>query len=261
MVVRALNHRRTRPLQRTLRGRAWGASLLLHGVAAAVAWAVTAPVRYESSQLIGQSTRVELAATMAHSEFSRPNPAPEEVALPVRIMPSEAAIARRHFHVESTSVAEPTPFERELVDRLLARPASSRRLPERSEPTLAAQPANVLARQAAVSPLAHQPGTADHPLPELIQSPPPAYPQIAIERRWEGTVLLRLNVTREGRVGSVVILRGSGHDVLDGEAVRAVRAWRFVPAIRDGQSVPTAVRLPVRFELSARTGARLSAAR
>lgn len=123
------------------------------------------------------------------------------------------------------------------------------------------QPVEVVARRTAVSPLQSQPGTVDWPLPELIESRPPTYPEIAIKRRWEGTVLLRLDVTPEGRVGRVEILRGSGHDVLDGEAVRAVRAWRFVPAIRDGRPVATSVRLPVRFDLSAATSSRLSVGR
>lgn len=246
------DHRRTRPRSRTLCRFAWLASLAVHGLAAVAAWAVTAPVRYEPSELIGQSTQIELMATMARWEFQLPQPAPAETTLPVRIMPAKAEIARRQFRVESTSVSEPTPFELALVERILARPPSPKqRTRERSEPVFERRAAGLTARQPSTPPLPSQPGTADRPLPELIQSPPPTYPQTAIERRWEGTVLLRLHVTAEGHVGQIAILDSSGYDVLDGAAVHAVRAWRFVPAIRDGRPVASSVRLPVRFELSA----------
>ncbi len=244
-----LDHRRTRRSRRTLCGCGWLASLLLHCVAAAVAWAVTAPVWDEQSVLIGQSTRVELMATMAHSEYRHPEPAPEEMALPVRILPAEAKIARRHFRVESTSVSEPTPFELALVEQILSQPHIAQPSRDPGRPTIEPPSSGAVARQPAAPLLQSQPGTADRPLPELIQSPPPAYPQIAIQRRWEGTVLLRLSITTEGRVGQVEILSSSGYDVLDGEAIRAVRAWRFVPAIRNGYPVSSFVRLPVRFEL------------
>lgn len=245
-----LDHRRTRPPRRGRYGYAWLASFLIHGLAAAVAWAVTAPVQHEPSELIGQTTRIELTASMADSDFRLPKPAPEEFAVPVRIMPAKAEIARRRFHVESTSVSEPTPFERALVERILAEPIRAQPAREPIEPLVEPQPPDVTSRQPATPPLAIQPGTADRPLPELIQSSPPTYPQTAIERRWEGTVLLRLRVTAEGHVDRVAILNSSGYDVLDGEAVRAIRAWRFVPATRDGHPVASFVRLPVRFDLS-----------
>lgn len=251
MGCRYLDHLRNRRSRPAVSAGGWAASLLLHLAAAAAAWAVTAPMRFEPSELIGQTSRVELAASISQAEVLRPAPAPEvEAAWPVRIMPAEAEIARRHFRVESTSVAEPTPFEQELVERIMARPISGRPAREFDEPAVAAQPWSPIARQAAAPPLPSQPGTADRPLPELIQSPPPVYPQNAIERRWEGTVLLRLGVTAEGRVGEVEVVESSGHAVLDGEAARAVRAWRFVPAVRDGRPVASFVRLPVRFDLS-----------
>ncbi len=249
-----LNHRRTRHSRRAVCTYAWMSSLVLHGLAVAVAWAVAAPGWHKPSELIGQHTRIELAVTMAPSEIVRPVPAPlVELAVPVRIMPAEAEIARRRFRVESTSVSKPTPFERQWVERLVARPAAERRpVREHDAPTLQPQPSGAVARSAAAEPVQRQPGTADRPLPELIQSPPPEYPQSAIARRWEGTVLLRLGVTAEGHVSRVEVVESSGYDVLDGAAVRAVRAWRFVPALRDGHPVPSFVRLPVRFEYERR---------
>jgi TonB family protein len=223
--------------------------------AAAAAWSLAVPEQFAPSRLIGQDLQVELTVTIAESEFLRPEPVEEEaVASPVRIMPSEAVIARRHFHADSTSVSEPTPAELQWVERLAARPAVAPPDRERNQPntpSIKPPPPVAVERQATAPPVPRQPGTADRPLPELIHSSPPNYPQSAIQRRWEGTVLLRVHITTEGRVGDVDIVRSSGHDVLDGEAVRAVRSWRFVPAIRDGRPIASAVRLPVRFELSA----------
>ena len=246
-----LEHRRTRPPgRRTVGGCAWAASLLLHVLVAAAAWAVTAPRRSEPPARIGQTTYVELTVALAPLEISLPEAVEEETTAPVRIMPAVATIARQRFSSESTSVSEPTPIELEWAERIMARPNDAPPTREPSPPAIDREPPRTVTRQAAAPVVPRQPGTIDRPLPELIQSPPPTYPPRAIEQRWEGTVLLRLLVTEEGRVAEVEIIRGSGYGVLDGEAVRAVRGWRFVPAIQDGRSVAASVRLPVRFELS-----------
>ena len=75
------------------------------------------------------------------------------------------------------------------------------------------------------------------------------YPAQAVADRLQGTVLLRFRITPEGRVAQLELLSSSGHPILDAAAVRAVRAWRFIPARRAGLPVATTVRLPVRFEL------------
>ena len=81
-------------------------------------------------------------------------------------------------------------------------------------------------------------------------APPPAYPRLAVQRSYEGTVLLRILVDVDGRPLEVSIERSSGHSVLDREAARHVqRSWRFQPAMRDGQAVQAVGIVPIDFRL------------
>ena len=81
-------------------------------------------------------------------------------------------------------------------------------------------------------------------------APPPPYPNIALTREWEGTVMLLVLVAADGGVEEVRVQRGSGHRVLDLEALRHVRQhWRFQPAWRDGQAISAWASVPVVFKL------------
>lgn len=80
-------------------------------------------------------------------------------------------------------------------------------------------------------------------------NPPPAYPSVARQRRLEGQVILRVQVTPAGRAGGVSVRRSSGHAVLDRAALAAVRGWRFKPALKDGVAVRARIDVPVTFRL------------
>jgi periplasmic protein TonB len=92
-------------------------------------------------------------------------------------------------------------------------------------------------------------GDSDDTPPDLSRNAPPSYPAAAIQRGWEGTVLLRVWIDETGRVTKVEIARSSGHPVLDGAAGAAVRRWHGVPAKRGGQPAATIELLPVQFKL------------
>jgi protein TonB len=82
-------------------------------------------------------------------------------------------------------------------------------------------------------------------------NPLPPYPIAARRLRFEGEVLLRVVVAADGRPTSVVVLKSSGHDMLDASAVDTVRTrWRFVPATRNGVPVEDTVQVPIRFRQS-----------
>lgn len=82
-----------------------------------------------------------------------------------------------------------------------------------------------------------------------LANPKPAYPSTSIRLREEGEVLCRLTIDADGRVVDVVVARSSGHARLDAAAVRAVRQWRFEPALRNGVAEATTATLPVVFRL------------
>lgn len=85
--------------------------------------------------------------------------------------------------------------------------------------------------------------------PRSYRCAPPRYPLAARRRGEEGRVVLRLLVTREGRVGEVRILRSSGVETLDRAAEEAAREWRFEPARRGSEAIAAWVEVTVRFRL------------
>ncbi|MCA9216850.1 MAG: energy transducer TonB [Planctomycetales bacterium] len=89
-------------------------------------------------------------------------------------------------------------------------------------------------------------------LPEFGNNRPPHYPRAAIAQGWEGTVLLRVHLSSDGTVADVQVIESSGHTVLDGSAVAAVKRWTASPATRGGRPVETTIRLPVKFRLPKR---------
>lgn len=78
-------------------------------------------------------------------------------------------------------------------------------------------------------------------------APIPQYPSAARPKHLQGAGMVRLDVDRRtGYVTSARMLQSTGHQILDDEALRAFRAWRFKP-----ESV-SAVRIPVSFVMSGR---------
>ncbi len=78
----------------------------------------------------------------------------------------------------------------------------------------------------------------------------PVYPDEAARRGQQGTVLLRIQVTPEGLAAAVDVERSSGYPLLDRAARSAVETWRFVPAVENGQPIPSTMTLRIAFELN-----------
>jgi protein TonB len=85
--------------------------------------------------------------------------------------------------------------------------------------------------------------------PLYLDNPPPEYPALARRRHWQGTVLLEVMVSREGKVLQVRVSESSGREVLDEAALRAVSGWRFEPGSRGSRRVDMQVLVPVRFSI------------
>lgn len=86
--------------------------------------------------------------------------------------------------------------------------------------------------------------------PDYKTNPKPKYPMIARRSGYEGVVLLRVWVTERGKVGKIELERSSGYEVLDKSAIEAVKDWIFIPAKKNGVSISSWVKVPIRFELS-----------
>ncbi len=75
------------------------------------------------------------------------------------------------------------------------------------------------------------------------------YPTIAAENGVQGRVIIKFVVTKSGKVGDVVLLRGKDPD-LDKEAIRVAKSLPdFIPGKMNGQPVNVWYTLPVQFRL------------
>jgi len=63
----------------------------------------------------------------------------------------------------------------------------------------------------------------------FIEHPRPGYPRPLRARHLTGSGRYRLHVDKSGKVTSVEVLRSSGHQELDAEAVKAFSRWRAKP--------------------------------
>lgn len=84
-----------------------------------------------------------------------------------------------------------------------------------------------------------------------LSNPSPEYPEIALERGWEGSVLLRVKVSASGSPLSVEVKQGSGKKALDDAALRTVKRWKFSPAMRGSTAIEGWVDVPINFKLPA----------
>src|SRR5262245_32745133 len=82
-----------------------------------------------------------------------------------------------------------------------------------------------------------------------LRNPPPAYPATARRNGVQGTVMLKVVVTREGLPARVDLEHSSGSMHLDHAALEAVRGWRCVPARRGSEAVEGVVTFPLVFRL------------
>jgi protein TonB len=75
------------------------------------------------------------------------------------------------------------------------------------------------------------------------------YPTMAAENNIQGRVVVNFVVQKDGKVGEVVVLRGTDPD-LDKEAVRVVKTLpNFIPGKMNGQAVSVWYTLPINFKL------------
>jgi len=85
--------------------------------------------------------------------------------------------------------------------------------------------------------------------PLYKENSPPAYPELARVRGYEGIVLVSAQILPNGRVGNVKIRKSSGYAILDQSAIQAVKPWKFEPAKKAGNPFTAWVELPIRFIL------------
>jgi protein TonB len=90
--------------------------------------------------------------------------------------------------------------------------------------------------------------------PQIIGSVNPNYPARARQLGIDGTVVLEVEVYKDGSLGDILVKR-SASKILDDEAIEAVSKVRFIPAKSSGHPVDTKLIMPIEFKLqSGRSG-------
>jgi protein TonB len=85
-------------------------------------------------------------------------------------------------------------------------------------------------------------------LPVPVVSPAPAYPEIARRAGIEGTVWVRIWVTKEGKAKKAEMLK-SDSNLFDQSALDAAMHWVFIPAVMNNGPVAVWVSIPFKFKL------------
>ena len=157
------------------------------------------------------------------------------------------------------------PLSRELATRLLERATSSAKAGRADE----MRTDLALARQWGADPVLLQAvgdlltGRSRAPA-QAVQSPAPAippgfvpqrthyvapeYPDQALDRHISGSVTVEFTIDKRGRTRDVHVVESTPEDIFDGAATKAVRDWRYKPAVINGVATEIPTRMVIRFE-------------
>jgi TonB family protein len=84
--------------------------------------------------------------------------------------------------------------------------------------------------------------------PVLLHKVEPEYSEEARKAKYQGTVLLYIEVSPDGRATNIRVARSLGLG-LDEKAMDAVKQWKFKPGYKNGQPVTVAATIEVNFRL------------
>lgn len=101
----------------------------------------------------------------------------------------------------------------------------------------------------APEPVKQEPITEAKGYAGYLNNPAPEYPELALDRGWQGQVILRIKVQPSGKPGTVQVKKGTGYKVLDDAAVRTVKRWTFSPALQGSTPIEGWVDVPLEFRL------------
>jgi periplasmic protein TonB len=239
-----------------------------HGVVFGGAVLITPPERVRPSPAVTKSDDVDVDVVPA-----RPDPIAEQPPAPATpdALPSSPVRTTPRFTVARSTSSTPRDLGRaehsseatpSVVPELAASSGSAFSAPEPTAspgpiaagPSLApaesGQASAGSARGPATPSLTPPLGKVVSAVPRYRSNPPPDYPISSRRRGEEGTVLLNVVVTTDGRPNTVSVAHSSGYPLLDRAAVAAVREWTFEPARVGGVPISSQVVVPVRFSLS-----------
>jgi protein TonB len=84
--------------------------------------------------------------------------------------------------------------------------------------------------------------------PVVLSKKDPEYSEEARKAKYQGTVLLSIEVSASGTASNIKVVRSLGLG-LDEKAIEAVKQWKFKPGYKDGKPVTVAATIEVNFRL------------
>jgi protein TonB len=80
--------------------------------------------------------------------------------------------------------------------------------------------------------------------------PPLEYPALALRRGYEGAVLIKIDVDRQGKVTHVQLLESSGYDILDEAVLKTAKKWFYKPAQKGDKPTEDSAKVRIRFRIN-----------
>ena len=209
------------------------------GLHALAALALLALVHPQSPPWQADPVHIELIAA------TNPEPvaAPPEPPKPLPAKPTPARTPAPQAAVAPAVVQTNAPAPQE-APHMSAAPA-----PEEAPSALATEASPPSRPPAAVAGAGSEAVQAPRFDADYLRNPAPAYPPASRSLGEEGRVILRVQVSEDGRAQQVLVDTSSGYPRLDRAAREAVAQWRFVPARQGQQALVAWVKVPVIFEL------------
>ena len=85
-----------------------------------------------------------------------------------------------------------------------------------------------------------------------LETPQPslAYPDWALQQKWQGEMVLAVEILEDGSVGHTLVMKSTGHSDLDQQVEETLRQWKFNPAQKEGKPMLSCVQIPVKFQVA-----------
>jgi len=186
-------------------------------------------------ELVMEEHRGDTAPTAAPTRAAAPQPAAKQQAIAPRT-PETPPPDPGSEPVPETQT-EP-PKETKPAEMAEQKPPPAQEAPPEAQP--AEQKAPKITLSGTDSPSDAR-AFGDHVIPAapdaVFHNKPPVYPDDAALAGERGMVVLLIHVSSAGRAAGVDVVRSSGYVRLDQAAREAVMRWRFLPAVKDGQTV------------------------
>jgi protein TonB len=84
---------------------------------------------------------------------------------------------------------------------------------------------------------------------DYLRKPEPEYPEDAMDRGWQGKVLVKARILASGQTDNVQVQKSSGHASLDAAAIKAVKRAVFKPNMQGDTATTVFALIPIVFQL------------